>query len=48
MELNGPDAGLGLHQLGGRAQQWLAWKLKSMTQLFDFWLLICVLLVYYS
>ena len=23
-----PEAGLGLHQLGGRAQQWLAWKLK--------------------
>jgi len=26
--LNDPEAGLGLHQLGGRAQQWLAWKLK--------------------
>jgi len=26
--LNDPEAGLGLHQLGGRAQQRLAWKLK--------------------
>jgi len=26
--LNDPEAGLGLHQLGGRAQQGLAWKLK--------------------
>jgi len=26
--MNDPEAGLGLHQLGGRAQQWLAWKLK--------------------
>jgi len=26
--LNNPEAGSGLHQLGGRAQQWLAWKLK--------------------
>jgi hypothetical protein len=26
--LNNPAAGLGLHQLGGRAQQWLAWNLK--------------------
>jgi len=25
-------SGLGLHQLRGRAQQWLAWKLKSRTQ----------------
>ena len=30
--LNDPEAGLGLHQLGGRAQQWLARKLKSRTQ----------------
>jgi len=27
-----PEAGLGLHQLGGRAQRWLAWTLKSRTQ----------------
>jgi len=26
--LDDPEAGLGLHQLGGRAQQGLAWKLK--------------------
>jgi len=26
--LDDPGAGLRLHQLGGRAQQWLAWKLK--------------------
>jgi len=26
--LDNPDAGLRLHQLEGRAQQWLAWKLK--------------------
>jgi len=26
--LNDPEAGLGLHQLGGGAQQWLAWKLE--------------------
>jgi len=26
--MNDPEAGLGLHQLGGRSQQWLAWKLK--------------------
>jgi len=26
--MNDPEAGLGLHQLGGRAQQWFAWKLK--------------------
>ena len=26
--LDDPEAGLGLYQLGGRAQQWLAWKLN--------------------
>jgi len=26
--LDDPEAGLGLHQLEGRTQQWLAWKLK--------------------
>jgi hypothetical protein len=26
--MNDPVAGLGLHQLGRRAKQWLAWKLK--------------------
>jgi len=26
--MNDPEAGLGLHQLGGRAQQGLAWKFK--------------------
>jgi len=26
--MNDPETGLGLHQLGGRAQQGLAWKLK--------------------
>jgi len=30
--LNDPEAGLGLHQIGGWAQQWLAWKLKNRTQ----------------
>ena len=30
--LNNPEAGLGLRQLRGRAQQWLAWKLKSRTR----------------
>jgi len=30
--LDDPEAGLGLHQLRGRSQQWLVWKLKSWTQ----------------
>ena len=39
--LNDPEAGLKLHQLGGRAQQWLAWKLK-IDAVLDSWVIICV------
>jgi len=42
VSLNDPEAGMGLHQLGGRAQLWLAWKLKSEA-VRNSWLVICVL-----
>jgi hypothetical protein len=38
--LNDVEAGLGLHQLGGRAHQWLARNSKSDAVL-DSWLIIC-------
>jgi hypothetical protein len=42
--LNDPEAGLLLHQLGGRAQQWLAWKLKIGCSTW-FLVEICVLFI---